>query len=161
MKEAMRLTIIDAQTTISLVAHASASLALTAACAANPQTVDDILTGVMRYDRKLPYMVRHGLAVFDEHNTAEDHRAIETMIATQPHSDLPVFRVMGETTRDVSLEPVKEGVVLYNLPRQRIVQIINTYEPLQRAGEVNYHNGQFLSIRRLPYELPLPWSIVP
>lgn len=161
MKELMRLTIIDPMTTISFVAHASASIALTAVCATNPQTLDDVLTNVTRFDRKLPRLVRHGLAVFDEHNTPDDHRAIEALVAAQPHDDLPVFRVVSETTRAASLEPVKEGVVLFNLPKQRIVQIMNTYEPLQRAGEVNFHNGQFLSMRRFAYELPAHWSIVP
>jgi hypothetical protein len=37
----------------------------------------------------------------------------------------------------------------------------NTYEPLQRAGEVNDHNGKFLSIQRFSYELPAHWAIVP
>jgi hypothetical protein len=52
-------------------------------------------------------------------------------------------------------------VVLFNLVGKRIVQIENTYEPLQRTGEVNYHNGRFLSIRQFTYELPEHWSIVP
>ena len=56
---------------------------------------------------------------------------------------------------------MRAGVVLFNLPRKRIVQISNTDEPLARAGEVNYHNGKFLSIRVFDYELPPEWSIVP
>jgi hypothetical protein len=56
---------------------------------------------------------------------------------------------------------VRAGVVIFNLRAKRIVQIENTYDPLTRAGEVNYHNGHFLSKRLLSYELPSTWSIVP
>jgi hypothetical protein len=69
--------------------------------------------------------------------------------------------VLDTVTREASLRPVRAGVVLFNLPAKRIVQIENTYEPLTRSGEVNYHNGRFLSIRLLPYELPADWMIVP
>jgi hypothetical protein len=41
------------------------------------------------------------------------------------------------------------------------VQIENTYEPLAQSGEVNYHNGRFLSMRLLPYQLAADWMIVP
>jgi hypothetical protein len=69
--------------------------------------------------------------------------------------------VLDAVTREASLTPVRTGVVLFNLPARRIVQIQNTYEPLAQSGEVNYHNGRFLSIRVLPYRLSSEWMIVP
>ncbi|GAC1451580.1 MAG: hypothetical protein PVSMB4_11530 [Ktedonobacterales bacterium] len=159
--DVMRLTVIDARGTVSFVAHTSAAVALTAACATDPVSLDDLLSASLRYDRRLRDTVLEGLAVFDRHNHAQDLRVIHGLLATLPGRDMPVFRVLDDVTRQVSLEPVRAGVVLFNLLDKRIVQIQNTYEPLLRAGEVNYHNGRFLSRRLFAYELPARWSIVP
>lgn len=157
----MRLTVIDSAGTASFVAHSSAALALTAACAGNPTTLDDLLTASQRFDRGLRLMVLRGLVIFDEHNLPGQMDAIHRQISELPPREVPPFRVFDAVTLEASLRPVRAGVVLYNLPAQRIVQIENTYEPLARSGEVNFHNGKFLSIRLLPYELPPTWSIVP
>lgn len=157
----MRITVVDAQGTVSFVAHSSAVLALTASCAANPETLGELLDHSKKYDRGLRDLVLNGLAVFDEHNLPTDTRAIHQQLTTLAPRETPVFRVLDEVTREASLQPVRAGVVLFNLPRKRIVQISNTDEPLARSGEVNYHNGKFLSIRAFDYELPPDWSIVP
>lgn len=159
--DVMRLTVIDQAGTTSFVAHSSAALALTAACAENPTTLDDLLTASQRYDRGLRAMVQRGLAIFDEHNLPDQLDNIHRQIAELPPREIPPFRVFDPITLEASLRPVRAGVVLFNLPAQRIVQIENTYEPLSRSGEINFHNGKFLSIRLLPYELPPTWSIVP
>ena len=99
-------------------------------------------------------MVTRGLAIFDEHNGADELSDIHQQLKTLPPRRTPVFRVLDTVTREASLRPVRAGVVLFNLPAKRIVQIENTYDRLSHSGEVNYHNGQFLSIRSLPYELP-------
>src|SRR5262249_46497252 len=114
-----------------------------------------------KYDRALHRLVANGLAVFDEHNVADDLRAIHRQLTSLPARDTPVFRVLDAVTREASLRSVRAGVVLFNLPAKRIVQIENTAEPLALSGEVNYHNGTFLSIRQLHYRLPPHWSIVP
>jgi hypothetical protein len=157
----MRLTVVDGRGTVSFVAHSSAAVALTASCAENPDTLQDLLTISRKYDRGLADLVLNGLAVFDEHNVPENVGAIHEQLRTLPPRDVPVFRVLDDITREASLQPVRAGVILFNLLRKRIVQITNTYEPLARAGEVNYHNGKFLSRRVLDYELPPEWSIVP
>ena len=157
----MRLTVVDGRGTVSFVAHSSAAVALTAACAENPDTLQDLMTSSRKYDRGLADLVLNGLAVFDEHNVPDNVRAIHEQLRTLPPRDVPVFRVLDDVTREASLQPVRAGIILFNLLRKRIVQITNTYEPLARAGEVNYHNGRFLSRRVLDYELPPEWSIVP
>ncbi|HEX8998094.1 MAG TPA: hypothetical protein VF812_18865 [Ktedonobacterales bacterium] len=157
----IRLTVVDGEGTVSFVAHASAAVALTAACSHNPASLRDLLDASQRYDRALRDTVLNGLAVFDEHNLPEDLTDIHTQLVQLPPRKTPAFRVLDPITREASLSPVRSGVVLYNLPARRIVQIANTYEPLARSGEVNYHNGRFLSIRLLPYELPAEWMIVP
>jgi hypothetical protein len=157
----MRLTVVDEVGTVSFVAHASAAVALTAACSQNPTTLRDLLDASERYDRGLRATVLRGLAVFDEHNLPDDLSDIHSQLETVPARQTPVFRVLDVVTREASLAPVRTGVVLFNLPARRIVQIQNTYEPLAQSGEVNYHNGRFLSVRRLPYQLSSDWMIVP
>ncbi len=157
----MRLTVVDAAGTVSFVAHASAAAALTAACTHNPATLRDLLDASERYDRGLRATVLRGLAVFDEHNLPDNLSDIHSQLDTLPPRQTPVFRVLDPVTREASLTPVRTGVVLFNLPARRIVQIQNTYEPLAQSGEVNYHNGRFLSIRVLPYQLSPDWMIVP
>lgn len=157
----MRITVVDSQGTVSFIAHSSAVVALTAACAANPESLGDLLDHSKKYDRGLRDLVINGLAVFDEHNLPTDTRAIQHQLETLPPREIPVFRVLDEKTREASLQPVRAGVVLFNLRQKRIVQISNTDEPLARSGAVNYHNGKFLSIRVFDYELPPEWSIVP
>jgi len=157
----MRLTVVDEAGTVSFVAHASAAAALTAACSHNPATLRDLLDASERYDRGLRATVLRGLAVFDEHNLPDDLSDIHSQLDTLPARQTPVFRVLDAVTREASLTPVRTGVVLFNLPARRIVQIQNTYEPLAQSGEVNYHNGRFLSIRVLPYRLSPEWMIVP
>jgi len=159
--DVMRFTVLDEQGTISFVAHSSALTALVAACAEDPATLRELLEATKRYDRSLRDYVLNGLAVFDEYNVPENPQAIHDQLDTLPAPETPVFRVVDERTRDASLESVKAGVVLFNLPRKRIVQIQNMYDTIERAGKVNYHNGRFLSRREFEYELPSSWSIVP
>ena len=159
--DVMRLTVVDQSGTVSFVAHTSAAVALTAACSHNPTTLDELLDAAGRYDRGLPSLVQSGLAVFDEHNVPGNTRRIHAQLDMLAPRETPVFRVLDERTREVSLQPVRAGAVLFNLVRKRIVQIANTDEDIARAGEVNYHNGKFLSRRVFDYQLPSEWSIVP
>ena len=159
--DVMRFTIVDPKGTISFVAHTSAAIALTAACAQNPTTTAELLEVSRQYDRDLHAVVARGLAIFDEHNLPEDMRHIHEQLRSLPPQKTPVFRVLDETTRETSLQTVRAGVILYNLVKKRIVQIANTFETLTRSGEVNYHNGRFLSRRVLSYQLPPEWTIVP
>jgi flagellar biosynthesis/type III secretory pathway chaperone len=157
----MRFTVVDARGTVSFVAHTSAAVALTASCAKNPTTLSELLDASRQYDKQLHQIVSHGLAIFDEHNMPGDTRAIHEQLEQLPGRESPVFRVLDETTREASLRPVRAGIILFNLLRKRIVQIMNTDEDIRRSGEVNYHNGKFLSRRVFTYELPAEWMIVP
>ena len=159
--DVMRITVVDSKGTVSFIAHTSAVVALTAACSTDPDSLEELLDATRKYDRGLFHLVRNGLAVFDEHNMPSDTRMIHEQLATLAPRDTPVFRVVDDITRDVSLQPVRAGAVLFNLLKKRIVQISNTDETLARSGQVNFHNGKFLSIRVFDYELPSHWTIVP
>ena len=74
------------------------------------------------------------LAVFDEHNAYGNFTAIHSALDhLRPH-ELPPFRVVDDRTRQASLQPVKAGAIIFNLPKRRIVQIQNTFSDVQRMG---------------------------
>jgi hypothetical protein len=157
----IRLTVVDGAGTVSFIAHASAAQALAAACASEPTTLRELLDASTTYDKKLRDNVLADLAVFDEHNVPDDLTDIHHRLDTLAPREVRAFRVLDPITREASLSPVRSGVILYNLSARRIVQIENTYEPIRPSGQVNYHNGQFLSVRLLSYKLSPEWVIVP
>jgi hypothetical protein len=120
----------------------------------------DLLENAEQFDRLLPAEVRRGLAIFDEHNIPGDHQAIDAHILTQRHEDLPLFRVVDEVTRRVSLEAAGAGLIIFNLPQRRIIQVANTADPLARSGAVWSHNEAVAGQRSRTYTLPGTWSII-
>ncbi len=77
-----------------------------------------------------------------------------------PH-EAPVFRVVDPRTEEVSLSPVRAGVVVFNLVAKRIVQLQNTYSEIRRKGRVRLVRNNQPTDRVHRYELPPDWSLVP
>lgn len=157
----MRFTIVDQRGTISFVDDAFLMLPLVAACASNPASLRDMLERADEIDRRLRRRVLIGLAVFDEHNVEGDYGSIHEHLGSKPDDDEPLFRVVDERTRQRSLEPTRTGLIIFNLKDRRIVQMLNHFYAVERAGDVHIHNGQRYSRRTVSYELPQSWSIVP
>jgi len=72
-----------------------------------------------------------------------------------------VFRIVDDVTRQASLQPVRSGVIIFNLKDRRIIQVLNHFYAVERTGEVHLHNGHWYSRRTVSYNLPESWSIVP
>src|SRR5690349_17660267 len=125
MKDVMRFTVVDAAGRVSFVAPCAALDALVAACARGPRTLLALLGFAEPYAPGLRERVTSGLAVFDEHNTRENYRAIHGALDYFRPSELPVFRVVDDRTQEAALQPVRAGVVVFNLVEKRIVQIQN------------------------------------
>lgn len=157
----MRFTLIDGQRGVSFVAPHESLPLLVAACSHDPITLEQYLEMVSQYDPRVTDYVTSGLAVFDEHNLPghldQIHRAFTEAGKKRP---TPVFRILDETTRAASLEPYKWGLVLFNVPGKRIVQIQNTYSEIRREGRIQLEgaNGPRRTQR---YRLPVTWRIVP
>jgi len=84
------------------------------------------------------------------------NRAIDPELA-----HLPVFQVVDEVTRHQSLEPVTIGLVIFNLPAKRIIQIQNTLGVLQRSDRGRYFENGEPTERLYFYRLPDDWAMVP
>ncbi len=161
----MRFTVIDENGTVSFVAPCNALKALVAACSKFPTDLDALLTAAMPYDSELKDNVMNGLALFDEHNGAGKYERIHNMIdhagEQRAEHNLPAFRVVDETTREASLQPVKAGLVLFNLKERRIIQVHNTYDNIRRQDRGRVHKGGEPTDRLYHYRLPMDWQIVP
>ncbi len=74
---------------------------------------------------------------------------------------LPVLRVIDELTRQQSLEPVRIGLVIFNLPARRIIQVQNSQGVLQRSDRGRYFENGDPTDRLYFYRLPADWTLVP
>ncbi len=157
----MRFTIIDPQGNVSFIADCDALAALVAACAKDPQTLDEALSLASDYYPSLRDYVLSGLAVFDEHNGEGNYDNIHAAFRVLSPVDVPVFRVADEETRQMSLQPIKAGAVLFNLPKKRIVQLQNSYREIRRKDRVRLQHALPGKSNVVRYELPSDWSLVP
>ncbi len=157
----MRFTIVHPTGTISFVGDGFLMLPLVAACATNPETLPALLVRVDDIDRRLRNRIMNGLAIFDEHNVEGNYTSIHSQLESPRETPEPVFRVVDDLTRQRSLEPTRTGLIIFNLKDHRIVQVLNHFYAVERAGEVHLHTGSRYSRRTVTYELPESWSIVP
>jgi hypothetical protein len=157
----MRLTMIDALGSASFVAPAHGAKVLTAACSRGPATIDDLLQIAQPFDAEMVEEVIDGLALFDQHNGPGNYAAVHDMLAQLKPHDMPPFRVVDETTRAASLAPVSTGLIIFNLPAQRIVQIQNSYSSLLRQDRGRIRTAGRPTRHLYRYRLPEEWSLVP
>ncbi len=157
----MRYTIIDKRGAVSFVDHCDVLDALVAACAENPRTLEDLLDVAERYYHSLKEYVLSGLAVFDEHNTPGHYERIHSALRVLHPEEIPVFRVADEITRQASLQPVKAGIIIFNLSSKRIVQVMNSYAEIRREGRGKIYNGERSTGQMYRYRLPKDWTLVP
>jgi hypothetical protein len=161
VKDVMRFTIIDERGRMSFVAPCQTLEALVAACVSQPSSVESLLAAAEPYVGDLAQRVLSGLAVFDEHNSPDNCRWIHAALDYCTPQEAPVFRVLDPRTEEVSLRPVRAGVVVFNLVAKRIVQIHNSYAEVRRRGRVRLVRNNQPTNRVHRYELPADWSLVP
>jgi len=157
----MRFTVVDQTGTISFVGDNRSLDALVAACARDPQSYQELLEYADQYDRRISDFVLSGLAVFDEHNSAENLSVIHMILRETRPANTPPFRVLDELTKQSSLTAARSGLVIFNLTARRIVQVQNSYREVIRTGAVHLHDGQRWTRMARRYSVPDNWSIVP
>ncbi len=157
----LRYTVVDDAGTISFVGPGHAMKMLAAACAKEPADFRSLLDAAGRYDAVFAKSVLDGLSIFDEHNTAEDHAFSDVQFADIDPRRCPPFRVLNDAMRHRSLEPVGAGLVVYNLPARRIIQVQNSYAELHRQGRGRHRENGRPVQRLYHYKLPETWTILP
>jgi hypothetical protein len=157
----MRFTVVDARSTVSFIGPDRALHALVAACSTGAASLEALLDGAAPFVRDLRERVLSGLAVFDEHNSRGNTRWIHAAFDYCRREEVPVFRVLDDRTREISLSPVWAGAVVFNLKARRIVQIQNTYSDIKRKGRLRVLEGATPTNRIRRYELGPEWTVVP
>ena len=157
----IRLTVIDGTSTVSFIGPGHGAKVLTAACSQRPTHLAALLSAAKPFDPDLIDYLLDGLAHFDEHNGTGRYGAIHAILASADDAVAPPFRVVDEITRAASLTPVSAGLVLFNLPAQRIVQVQNSYSAIQRRDRGRIRASGRPTRRLYRYELPTDWRIVP
>jgi len=157
----MRFTLVDGHSTVSFIAPDRALHVLVAACSTGPHSIDELLDRIAPFAFELRERVLSGLAVFDEHTSRDNPRWIHAALDYCRREEVPVFRVIDDRTREVSLSPVWAGAVVFNLKARRIVQIQNTYADIKRKGRLRIMEGTRPTNRIQRYELGPEWTVVP
>ena len=157
----MRFTVVDTRSTVSFVGPDRALHALVAACASGAESIEEVLDRVAPFVGELRERVLSGLAVFDEHNSRGNTRWIHAAFDYCKSEEVPVFRVLDDRTREISLSPVWAGAVVFNLKARRIVQIQNTYSDIKRKGRLRVMEGAKPTNKMQRYELGPEWTVVP
>lgn len=157
----IRFTVIDQDGTISFVGPCHAIKMLVAACTHLPRTAAELLEFTRPYDATFVTDVMSGLNVFDEHNTPDDLRSFQGAISRRPAPSLPPFRVFDDRAREVSLTPVKAGLIVFNLAERRIIQVQNSYAEIRREDRGRIRRDGRATRALYRYQLPAEWSIVP
>ncbi len=161
-RNVMRYTVIDPRGTVSFVAPVESLKPLIAACSHRPASVGELLRAVRPYDDQVADEVTSGLAVFDEHVTADHPERLHELLDTTPDHAAPVFRVLDERSRQEAMRAVRGGLILFNLKAQRIIQVHNNLVRVRRRdrGRVRA-SGIPIDGHLYSYELPEDWSLVP
>ena len=157
----MRLTVIDAAGAISFVTPPHGAKMLTAACSKGAQDAAELFAIARPFDSEMVDTILDGLALFDEHNTPENYAAIHDILATTAPLATPPFRVVDPVTRQASLSPVSTGLILFNLPARRIVQVQNSYAALLRRDRGRIRTSGRPTRHLYRYVLPDEWQMVP
>jgi hypothetical protein len=157
----MRFTIVDSAGTISFAGPPHGLKALAAGCSKGATDYRALLESLAIYDAQLASSVLDGLAVFDEHVVADNPRSVEEWLSNHDQAARKPLRVVDFATRQLSLEPCRLGVVLFNLNAQRIVQLQNSYAELQRNDRGRLRIDGKPVNRYYTYRLPGEWEILP
>jgi hypothetical protein len=157
----MRFTVIDHFGAVSFVAPCNVMKALVAGCSAGPADMHELLAQAEKYEERIAAHVLNGLAVFDEHNAPGEYSVIHSALEHLKPQDTPVFRVVDEVTRQASGQPVKAGLIIFNLIQRRIIQVQNSYSEIRREDRGRVHEGGKPTGKMFYYRLPPAWALVP
>lgn len=139
----VRVNVVGADRTVSLLVPGHALKMCAAACAVNPATVEAFLAALGQYDP----------ALADELSASLLHRPVDWASHAFPVDTLE--------DRAASQQSAPGGLVILNLGEKRIIQVQNAVAELEREGRGRLRrNGRPVQVY-YRYALPEAWSLVP
>lgn len=158
----MRYTVVDADGATSFVGPAHLLKMLAAACSRGAADLRSLLGVAEEFDPVVTRDVMAALARLDADDAPGETAGGRTpTAAADASSTVELFRVVDDASREQSLTPARHGLVVFNLPARRIVQVQNSYADLRREdrGRLRRNGRPVRAYYR--YQLPESWQIVP
>jgi len=134
---------------------------LVAGCAQGASNLDELLRHLGVLDARFTEEVKNGLTVFDEHNVRDDTSSIDRLLGESPPGRWPPFRVYNDVTRNASTQPTGAGLVIFNLPARRIIQVQNSYAEILRSDRGRRRENGKPVQQLYHYKLPAEWTLTP
>ena len=134
---------------------------IAAACAHDLETIDTVLETLTTLDPEEARRIRTGLSRFDEFVVRDRPASLRKWLETNDPVDGDPIRLVDPRLRETTLTPLPLGIVVFNLPDKRIIQIENRYGTLLRKdrGRMRRDGRPVRQVYR--YELPEDWSLLP
>jgi hypothetical protein len=161
MAQQVRITFIDLNGTVSFGAEGHILKMLAHACSRNPVDFGEVLGILDKLDPDTALATRKGIARFDEFVVGGDPDSVTEWLKDHDPTDGRPIRLVDPRLREATLSPLELGIVLFNLPDRRVVQIENRYGTLLRKdrGRMRRDGRPVAQIYR--YELSDDWSLLP
>lgn len=156
-----RINMIDDRGTISFLAPPHGPKMLVAIAGLELRTNRETLRAASAIDGSWIQQMQIQLDMFDEFNVDTVIEDWQEMIGKPDSAIHPAFRVIDSVTRLRSLQPASLGLIVFNLKKQRIIQVQNHWHDLQREGAGRYREDGRPQSRMYSYALPEHWSLLP
>lgn len=156
----VRVTIIDAQQTISFLAGQDSLLRLVAGCSANPGNIGELLIATDLYQRGIAGAVMAGLMEFDKMLQRQGAGPFQDALEEAKRQDKPLqitFQVIDEASQEEALQPRACDLAVIDLTKYEIH--VSPGLQIPPSGEVRIHTGQTLTDKHVTYILPQQWKI--
>jgi hypothetical protein len=150
----LRITLRDGDQTISFVEGPQTARRLVAACASRPTTIGELLVAAEVFERGIAARLMGDLMAFDKGLQREG-----PAFANRALAGSAAFQVVDAATEEAALAPREDGLVLVDIPAQRIHHTPTI--ALSAEGEVAARDREGLSERRITYVLPNEWQLNP
>jgi hypothetical protein len=155
----IRVTISDAEQTVSFLTNKETILRLIAGCSANPARLGELLIAADIYQRGLAAAVMADLMEFDKairQNGADFIHAAIAQARVKEETFLPAFQVIDEITAQEAYATHRGDLVAIDLARQ-IIRASAGLE-ITHSGEVNIEAETKSLLPTVTYTLPEKWK---
>jgi hypothetical protein len=156
----IRVTIIDAQQTISFLASPDTLMRLIAGCSANPGDAGELLIATDLYQRGIASTVMAGLMEFDKMVQHQGPGSLQEALEQAKEQKQPLamtFQVIDQASQEEALQTRACDLAIINLTSCKILTSPNL--EIHPSGEVRIHTGQTLTEKHVTYILPQQWKI--
>jgi hypothetical protein len=156
----IRVTIIDAQQTISFMTSQDSLMRLVAGCSANPGDAAELLIATDLYQHGIASAVMAGLMEFDKMVQRQGPGSFLEALEQAKQQQQPfamTFQVIDQASQEEALQPRACDLAIIDLTSCKIRTTPNSEIPT--SGEVRIHTGQTLTEKHVTYILPQQWKV--